>query len=240
MDNKVILQSRPFSTGLGYDVVAYEPDATVADYERAVEDFFTQARWTVLRQSKQEQQGWDHCFGCPLCCSERIPLTIGDVVRLVSALPGKDEHNSFVRSRDLEEVLRTFAQIDCLGGAVDITLKRNEEGQCILFDKQRNCCRHHALRPLVCRTFFCSFLSHRAEKLRLRLINAGEDELVRINLRLNLLPDLLQEKVSIEDYPTTTWSAGYNLDQDKFSKDIESIVQLEPFTVSLGLVRLNR
>ncbi|KAB2952563.1 YkgJ family cysteine cluster protein [Heliorestis acidaminivorans] len=242
MEKAVSILSKKFPQGIGYDLVAFHASATVADYVEAVEDFFTANRWSALRHEQKEQEGWGHCLGCPHCCSERIPLTIGDVITLTSLLPDGIERprEGPVHSQDIALALDKFAHIDVVNGMVDITLKRNEQGQCYLFDEEGKRCSYHAWRPLVCRTFFCSYLSHRADKFRQRLINDGEDELVRFLLTFNLLPELWQGKVSIEDYPETAWGKAYDQSNNVLPQNIEKIVLLESFTASLGLVRINR
>lgn len=69
----------------GYDVAITDPQATVADYLQAVEGLATVEGLARLRNPGGK------CYGCPLCCAERIPLTSIDALNLAAAVgEGRD------------------------------------------------------------------------------------------------------------------------------------------------------
>ncbi|MTV48644.1 hypothetical protein GJ688_06575 [Heliobacillus mobilis] len=232
---KVQLEPRQFPDGWGYDIVAYLADATIADYLLAVEDFFDRSKWSGLRRN-QEFTGWSSCEGCPGCCSERIPLTIGDAVHLAMTIPelaDKAKRSGGFSSEDILQALNVHGDIQKVGRVIDVTLRRMDQGQCGLFDDESQRCRYHRYRPMVCRTYFCCPISHRAEKLRLRIVNAGEDELVRQILGSSGRPLHLERGVRPSDYRESHWTVAGSL----IPWDLEARVRLEPFTLGLGLVR---
>ncbi len=65
-------------------------------------------------------------------------------------------------------------------GVVDIYLRRLERGNCVFLDQDKQRCRTHALRPLVCQSYVCLPSSRRAEALRRQIVNEGENELIHI------------------------------------------------------------
>ncbi len=65
-------------------------------------------------------------------------------------------------------------------GVIDICLRRLEAGNCVFLDLDKQRCRAHALRPLVCQSYVCLPSSRRAEALRRQIVNEGENELIRI------------------------------------------------------------
>ncbi|MZP28257.1 hypothetical protein GTO91_00780 [Heliobacterium undosum] len=231
---RVVLEPRHFPDGFGYDVTACHPGATVGDYLEAVEAFFSNSAWTGLRQGR-DFTGWDTCEGCPNCCRERIPLTIGDAIRLALSLPGAAERAraaGALAAEDLLQAIDAFGEIHTQGRMMDITLRRTESGWCGLFDHDKQRCLRHAFRPLVCRTYFCCPVSHRAEKLRQRILNAGEDELVRQILLSSRGPDFASMGLRLSDYPLGPWSGTGGL-----SLHYESAVLLAPFLTGLNLAR---
>ncbi|MDD4587439.1 MAG: YkgJ family cysteine cluster protein [Heliobacteriaceae bacterium] len=217
---------REFPNGWGYDVSAVAAQANIADYIEGLERFFAGTKWTALRREGAVLTGWAGCAGCPACCRERIPLTIGDLVRLSQTLP----------NANLPAAVDRYAQINVQGPVVDVVLKRDQAGWCCLFDHQTGRCRQHGVRPLVCRTFFCSPVSHRAEKLRLRLVNQGEDELVRWLLLSGKIPSGPGTKVRLTDYPSTAWACPAADPGGSLPAELEKRLSLVPFTKGLVLV----
>ncbi|MEL7622525.1 MAG: YkgJ family cysteine cluster protein [Clostridiales bacterium] len=65
-------------------------------------------------------------------------------------------------------------------GLIDIYLRRLEAGNCVFLDLDKQRCRAHALRPLVCQSYVCLPSSRRAEALRRQIVNEGENELIRV------------------------------------------------------------
>lgn len=82
MKPKVRARLFPTAGGYGYDLVVTDPQATVADYLQAVAAL--EDREGLARQ---RNPGGD-CYGCPRCCTGRIPLTSIDVLRLAASGPG--------------------------------------------------------------------------------------------------------------------------------------------------------
>ena len=56
----------------------------------------------------------------------------------------------------------------------------DEYETCALWDRKAGLCSVYASRPLICRTHICAPLSWRAAEVRAQIVNAGEDELVRM------------------------------------------------------------
>ncbi|MBC7347935.1 MAG: YkgJ family cysteine cluster protein [Clostridia bacterium] len=172
--------------GGGYDVVIVDAEATVADYLRALEPL---AGDQGLRRARNPG---GTCYACPRCCAERIPLTSIDVRELAAATAAGEGRGHAGRpdalaqaggeARLLLEVVRRYAWVSVMGRAVDVSLRRGEDGACLLLDAGRGLCRYYASRPLVCRTYFCCPASRRARILRERIVNQGQDELVRLLL----------------------------------------------------------
>ncbi|MCR4418961.1 MAG: YkgJ family cysteine cluster protein [Clostridia bacterium] len=193
----------PFGGECGYDLLVLDSRATVGDYLRAMELLSAEPRLARRRNPGGA------CYGCPRCCAERIPLTSIDALRLGerSAGGGKaagtgpeagrgrgglsegrfrpekagEPAAGETAGRALKAV-RAYGWVGVWGRAVDITLRRGEEGECVLLDRQAGLCRRYDLRPLVCRTYLCSPVTRRARRLRETLVNLGQDELVRLLL----------------------------------------------------------
>lgn len=237
---EVKFEPRQFPDGMGYDIVAYNPEATIGDYLRGVGNFFDDAVWNATRNQGLRLSGWKHCEGCPGCCRERIPLTAGDMVKLALTLPDIKERaakTGSITNDDLVEAVEKFAQIDIHGRVVDISLKRDQAGWCSLFDMVSQRCQVHTSRPMVCRTYYCCPISHRAEKLRLRVVNEGEDELVRRVLSSGKAASLISKGASSADYPANAWSLHPSQPTSNLPVDMENLIRLEPFIRGLGLVR---
>jgi hypothetical protein len=65
-------------------------------------------------------------------------------------------------------------------GCVDVSLSLDELETCALWNRKVGLCSVYESRPLICRTYICAPLSWRASELRGQIVNAGEDELVRM------------------------------------------------------------
>jgi len=161
---KVLVLPKQFVKGMGYDLVVTNQRASVQDYldalNKAVDDL------PLSRSRKKAAQ----CAGCDLCCAERAPLTWLDVLRLEEYLsPGEK----------LQQLLDRIGQIVVDGPAVDITLRREEDGRCTFLDRSKLLCTIYSARPLVCQTFICCPGTSRAAGVRKWVVNLGEDELVR-------------------------------------------------------------
>ena len=144
-----------------YDVQVLADDATVGEYMDALDEF----QAVTLAD----------CYGCDGCCHERVPLTWADY--FLAGQPGS-----------LADWLSGVGALDFWGEAVDLTLRRKENGACHLLDEDAKCCSAHQVRTFTCRTHCCLPKTDRAEALRAAVINAGEDELVRRMLAEDVRP----------------------------------------------------
>lgn len=169
---------------MAYDLAVLQPEATVGDYLTGLAEF--QAATLA------------DCKGCDGCCHERAPLTIADW-----QLSG----HSGEPAGGLAEWLLDWAELSFCGPAVDLTLRRSENGSCQFLDEKQKCCTIHPWRSFTCRSHCCLPKTERAEALRGVLINAGEDELVRQLLSLPQPPwaDRLAE-CSLADYAPNAFS----------------------------------
>lgn len=148
---------------IGYDIQISHPEATAADYLKAMEQAITEL--PLHRERAPERSV---CQGCDLCCRERLPLTSIDVLQLMKAMG----------IEDLYSFLKRYAWVAVRGRVVDISMLR-QEGACCLLDTERRLCRWYGVRPLACQTFICCPHTERALLLRETIINQGEDELVQ-------------------------------------------------------------
>ena len=175
----------------GYDLLLENAEETLGDYVDALNDF--------------QNNTMAECRGCDGCCYERIPLTVADFALakgLTAKLAAKTEAEV-----TLADWLRETAEIHLAGEAIDIVLKRNDDYSCYFLNKEKQECREHIYRSLVCQTHCCLPKSQIAIDIRGDIINAGEDELCRRLLSLNKNPwqDLLKE-CKIDDYPQSGFS----------------------------------
>lgn len=81
------------------------------------------------------------------------------------------------------QVIRRYGWVTVWGRAVDITLRRHDDGTCVFLDTAKGLCLNYGQRPLVCRTYFCCPTTKRARLLREAIVNRGQDELVRLILQ---------------------------------------------------------
>lgn len=191
---------------LGYDIRVNNEQATVQDYINALDNFIEHSGCYRSRNVRV-----DSCYGCNICCQERIPVTLVDALKL----SGSNLNNCF---RDL-----LYVYVD--GRVVDITMGLDEHGRCIFLDKEKGICSNYLNRPLVCHTYVCCPSTRTAKELREEIVNAGEDELVRrwfnikgANGRL-VIHEGVSPKPDARDYPGTPFSGADEYTQVRL-KDI--------------------
>lgn len=178
---------------LGYDIRIKNEQATVQDYIEALDNFIEHSR---CYRSRNDQV--DSCYGCNICCQERIPVTLVDAFKL--------------SGKNLSDCVRNLLYVYVEGRVVDITMGLDEQGRCIFLDKEKGICSNYLNRPLVCHTFVCCPSTRNAKELREEIVNAGEDELVRewfkikgANGRL-VIHEGVSPQPDERDYPGTPFS----------------------------------
>ena len=171
--NKFEFSIKQIEKDLCYDVRVLREDASVADYIRELDDFL--------------DDKVAPCIGCTLCCSQRIPLTLGDFYTYA----GKNRIN-------IKCFLEQFCEVRTDGSVVDIKLKQMEGGDCIFLDAPNQKCGNHQRRSLVCHTYICLPQTARGRGLREALIDRGENALVAYLLSAGFLPSVM---ATSEDYP---------------------------------------
>ncbi|MDS1029616.1 YkgJ family cysteine cluster protein [Bacillota bacterium LX-D] len=191
-----------FSKGIGYDLQVANEDATVQDYLDAINQYILEGNFTRLRQQVKQ------CEGCEGCCAERIPLTIIDLYNLQKALElGQGE-------LPMDKIISKYTYVQAEGPVVDIALGQNSAGNCLFLDPKEKRCTIYGNRPLVCQTYICAPASPRAQKLREKIVNMGEDQLVKWCLE-NIPQDRLfheawEPRVRIEDWENTPFADKKN------------------------------
>lgn len=192
-----------FAEAVGYDLEILSPEATVADYLAAVNQF--------------QDEHVAACKGCDNCCWERIPLTYLDV--LVYAANPQIQEELLPGIPTLSAFVHQFCHVFGEGPVIDIALRQEPNAACIFLDQSAQCCRLHNARSLVCQTFICLPHSEKAGQLRDLLLNMGEDELVRqylLESEETGLPLLIHEAKDahpqLADYPETVFAgkSSYN------------------------------
>lgn len=151
MTDKVAVSLLATEDGFAYDVAIHSEDATIGDYMRSLNQFLSERAAP--------------CFGCDLCCRQRIPLTLPDYYR-------------YCDGNDAEDFLTELAVVVKEGGCLDIRLRQSATESCLFLDEERQCCRHYQRRGLVCQTYICLPQTARSRALRETLINEGEDALL--------------------------------------------------------------
>ncbi|MGI5892272.1 MAG: YkgJ family cysteine cluster protein [Bacillota bacterium] len=163
VNTKVEVFLTDFDNGqIGYDIAIKDDQTTISDYLEALIAF--------------AEKYLADCKGCDGCCHERIPLTILDIDNLGTLL----DHTLY----PTYQVIKNFALVELLSdGAIDITLKRNKDGECYFLDKTAKICTRHTARPFVCRSHFCLHKSPEVQKLRSIITNYGMDALIVLLLK---------------------------------------------------------
>lgn len=171
---------------LAYDLKIRDASANLNDYVQALSHFAA--------------AHMEDCKGCDGCCHERAPLISSDIPALTKLLPQASQF-------PFHEVIESFCELKLSAdGCVDITLRR-PKGDCIFLDQGEKFCKEHASRPFVCRSHFCLPQSARAQELRTQIVNAGEDELVRLLLSEEKQgAPLFLNGIKGEDYPPSSIS----------------------------------
>lgn len=150
-----------------YDIGVLSEDATVGDVERAGNLIFTGA-------AARRRYG-SSCEGCCICCGGRIPLTPGDISRMIKAGLGV--------GLSLKGWLDCYGRVEDLGPCLDITLKCCDDDICSLWDRKKAICSLYQARPFVCRMYICAPFSRRLEEVRSQIVNYGEDLLGEMILK---------------------------------------------------------
>jgi len=140
------------------------------------------------------------CYGCVGCCQERVPVTSLDAQMLLQILPEEE--------RNLSKLCEKLLDIELFpDGAVDIRLKRDADGCCILMDKENSCCSKHIYRTFACASHYCLSRSAKLDDIRSAVVNQGMDELVRRLYAEGLLPE-----ININDYPANSFTEKCSYD----------------------------
>lgn len=202
-EKPVIVKPYHVNGKIGIDILVNSDEASVMDYCRALDEY-------ILRGSFQrERAAAASCEGCDTCCRERIPLTSIDAVLLKAQLAPGLKLNAF---------LNRCGYISVRGPVVDISLGRDVFGTCLLLAKETGKCSRYPIRPLVCRTYICTPLSPRAEKLRETIVNSGMDELVRLMLADSgegtyPVHEAEEPAINMEDWPAGIWTGKTDYSQ---------------------------
>ncbi len=147
-----------------YDLAVIDREANVADYE--------QAAGQVLSEPEAYRKYSDTCINCSICCGGRLSLTAIDVFRLQAGGLGA--------GLSLPDWVGAHASVQRQDGCIDIVLRIDRYETCRLWDRWRRMCKVYENRPFVCRTYLCAPMTRRLAELRSQIVNAGEDELVRL------------------------------------------------------------
>jgi len=144
----------------GIDVQILDENATVADYLDSLNRF--------------QEEKVAPCEGCSGCCWERAPLTAPDIFVYGDAL-----FDGEPAARPVRRFIKNYGIVYAKDGLVDIIIRRGEDSACIFLDQEKQRCKHHRLRSLVCQSYVCLPLTLRAKELRSQIVNEGENELIR-------------------------------------------------------------
>ncbi|PKM90427.1 MAG: zinc/iron-chelating domain-containing protein [Firmicutes bacterium HGW-Firmicutes-12] len=179
----------------GIDIEITGKDATVADYLDALDTYILAGDFIRLRDDT------NHCEGCDTCCGERMPLTSIDVFDLKSKLSPELSMGQF---------FNRYTYVAVIGRNIDIMLARDFADKCILLDKEKKRCTQYEIRPLVCRTYICTLFSPRADRLRLEVVNTGEDQLVRQWLQCYqngecVIHEEDNPRINLDDWQSDSW-----------------------------------
>ena len=186
MSDTEILLCENENGDLCQDVQCIPKDASVNDLLAAFERFCAEKTAS--------------CYGCVGCCQERVPVTSLDAQMLLQILPEEE--------RNLSKLCEKLLDIELFpDGAVDIRLKRDADGCCILMDKENSCCSKHIYRTFACASHYCLSRSAKLDDIRSAVVNQGMDELVRRLYAEGLLPE-----ININDYPANSFTEKCSYD----------------------------
>lgn len=149
-----------------FDIEILDPEATAGDFEKECQDLFSEDH--VLRKYS------DSCIGCSLCCTERIPVTKIDLIRIVAG----DRDPQSVDEQEIKRLAGDIVTVTKVGSCIDVTMNVDEWGICRFWLKEMGICSIYRFRPFACRTYICAPVSRRFEELRTQIINQGQDGLV--------------------------------------------------------------
>lgn len=183
----------------GYDIVITDNSATVGDYINALDELI------IGGDLFRSRDNVCSCMGCDLCCRERAPLTWIDVLTLARGLG--------LTTKPLGPILNRVGRITVAGPVVDIVLRRDSSGNCVMLNPRTKLCRVYQYRPLACCTFICCPTTRRAAQLREVVINKGEDELVRRWIKyLEATGERPETHLCQDDYPPSAFAGKSNYD----------------------------
>lgn len=174
---------------IGYDVDIYAENTTIAQYIAAMDAFL--------------EEKIAPCLGCDSCCYERIPLTLGDVYKYGAA-----------SEAEIIAFIKKYCEFLPIGQALDVKLRQKEDSACIFLDKEKQKCRNHPQRSLVCHTYICLPQTEEAAALRSALVNEGEDALIGKLLGPGLQEHWAQDiGARQEDYPSMPLWEGHTYEE---------------------------
>jgi len=172
--------------GMGYSVylTGYLGKGQDTCKNVSVQDYLDALNEAILSQDLYRARGDEklQCQGCDVCCGERMPLTLIDLIILsqsppVKAVLGEESYSDLEKT--LARMIKRFCRVYVNGDTVDITLRLADDGKCPFLNRQTKTCSLYDFRPFVCQSYICCPASEEALKLRQSIVNAGEDELVR-------------------------------------------------------------
>jgi hypothetical protein len=150
---------------MGYDIKIRKKYATIQNLLENLNRFIEQEPLQRLWPP-----GRSNCYGCDLCCYERIPLTSIDVKQIMD-----------FKGISLIGVFK-YLWVEAQEKAIDISLRRKRDGSCT-FLQSNGTCAIYEKRPFVCQTYICCPSTAEVNELRSQVVNQGMDELVRISLQ---------------------------------------------------------
>lgn len=173
--------------GLGYTVSLSGDMGGEAEecLDVSVQDYLDAVNEAILSLDLFRSRGKEKklCYGCDVCCGERMPLTAIDL-RVLAQSPivrGKLEVDFEAAPEEaLVKMVKRFCRIYVKGRTVDITLRLEEDGKCPFLNRQAGTCTVYNYRPFVCQAYICCPVSTEALELCQAIVNSGEDELVRL------------------------------------------------------------
>lgn len=170
-----------------FDIEILDPEATAGEFEEECRDLFSEDH--IIRKYS------DSCIGCSICCSERIPITTIDLIRIAAG----DRNPQSVDEMDIKKLADDIVTVTRFGSCIDVTMKVDEWGICRFWVKDKGICSIYRYRPFACRTYICAPVSRRFEELRTQIINQGQDGLVSLMFCDKEIDDLYKFKNTFAD-----------------------------------------